>query len=186
MNVIPVLQLPYAEINLIGLALGAEIGQHISLGIQRMGGRVEIVLIFQHEIDRKTVPASLELVVQNEVGVGESRQEMEFAGSVRVGRVGETLRTVDAGRHRRQAKARGATWPFTRLLYGKARGGEDRVGESPVKKRKRRSAGHESEVQPAGDLAPHGEGVVALGVFVVEQLNSLNGEVFQYRTRQIE
>ena len=59
-------------------------------------------------------------------------------------------------------------------------------GESPVEKTERRGAVHEAKVQLARNLAAHGEGVVALGGFVVQQLDALDGKVLDDRALQIE
>ena len=50
--VIPVLQLPQTEIDLVGVGLLAQIGQDTSLRVQRVAGCVQIVFVFQHQVDR--------------------------------------------------------------------------------------------------------------------------------------
>src|SRR5689334_24081134 len=95
-----------------------------------MLGGVEVILIFQNQVDRKAFPASLHLAIQDEIGIQKSRQEMDFAILVREGGIGEALWPENTGRDSWQARSLRAPRALTRYWQTSDRSGCTRTSAS--------------------------------------------------------
>src|SRR5258707_13851543 len=75
LHVVLLLRLTQAEVEPVTLVLPAETGR-LPFGVQRMRSSVEVFLEFQQQVHRQAWDTSLELVVKDNVGVQEVREEM--------------------------------------------------------------------------------------------------------------
>ena len=100
LNIILVLGLAEAEIEAVLLILAAESGENGSAfgSGERVRGGIEVFLELDHQIQRQTGRASLELVVENEICDVKPGSKMGFTRSVEIGCVGHAVGSKGARR----------------------------------------------------------------------------------------
>src|SRR6266550_2168662 len=108
LEVVLLLLLANTDVSQISMGLLAERriwggrGPHTRSGVViRMSRGIEVVLIFQQQVDGQPGHPGLELVVEDQVGIKEARKEMRVAIGVDEGRVRHTVGGERASAHKR-------------------------------------------------------------------------------------
>ena len=68
LQIILALELADTDFSEVRLVLRTDAGDYSSLGVQRMGRRLQVVLVLQKQVQRETRQPGFELTVEDEVG----------------------------------------------------------------------------------------------------------------------